>query len=115
MDTPRVLMVPLLKNANKLSLPELSKEAKRLASSGVDGKINPDELIGATFTVTNLGSMGIESFTPVLNLPEVAILGICSIYPKPFYKDEEVCFSPHMSLSLTFKHCATAGAPAARF
>ena len=114
-DTPRGLMVPVLKNADKLSLPELSKEAKRLASSCVDGKINPDELIGATFTVTNLGSMGIESFTPVLNLPEVAILGICSIYPKPFYKDEEVCFSPHMGLSLTFNHCATDGAPAAKF
>lgn len=114
-DTPRGLMVPVLKNADKLSLPELSKEAKRLASSCVDGKINPDELIGATFTVTNLGSMGIESFTPVLNLPEVAILGICSIYPKPFYKDEEVCFSPHMGLSLTFNHCAADGAPAAKF
>lgn len=114
-DTPRGLMVPVLKNADKLSLPELSKEAKRLASTCIDGKINPDELIGATFTVTNLGSMGIESFTPVLNLPEVAILGICSIYPKPFYKDEEVCFSPHMGLSLTFNHCATDGAPAARF
>ena len=114
-DTPRGLMVPVLKNADKLNLPELSKEAKRLASSCVDGKINPDELIGATFTVTNLGSMGIESFTPVLNLPEVAILGICSIYPKPFYKDEEVCFSPHMGLSLTFNHCAADGAPAAKF
>ena len=114
-DTPRGLMVPVLKNADKLSLPELSKEAKRLASTCVDGKINPDELIGATFTVTNLGSMGIESFTPVLNLPEVAILGICSIFPKPFYKDEEVCFSPHMGISLTFNHCATDGAPAARF
>ena len=115
MDTPRGLMVPVLKNADKLSLPELSKEAKRLASTCVDGKINPDELIGATFTVTNLGSMGIESFTPVLNLPEVAILGICSIYPKPFYKNDEVCFSPHMGLSLTFNHCATDGAPAAKF
>ena len=114
-DTPRGLMVPVLKNADKLNLPELSKEAKRLARSCVDGKINPDELIGATFTVTNLGSMGIESFTPVLNLPEVAILGICSIYPKPFYKDEEVCFSPHMGLSLTFNHCAADGAPAAKF
>lgn len=114
-DTPRGLMVPVIKNADKLNLTELSKEAKRLASSCVDGKINPDELIGATFTVTNLGSMGIESFTPVLNLPEVAILGICSIYPKPFYKDEEVCFSPHMGLSLTFNHCAADGAPAAKF
>ena len=114
-DTPRGLMVPVLKNADKLSLPELSKEAKRLASSCVAGKINPDELIGATFTVTNLGSMGIESFTPVLNLPEVAILGICSIYPKPFYKNEEVRFSPHMGLSLTFNHCAADGAPAAKF
>ena len=114
-DTPRGLMVPVLKNADKLSLQELSKEAKRLASTCVDGKINPDELIGATFTVTNLGSMGIESFTPVLNLPEVAILGICSIYPKPFYKNDEVCFSPHMGLSLTFNHCATDGAPAAKF
>ena len=94
---------------------QLSEKAKTLASSCLDGSINPDDLTGATFTVTNLGSMGIESFTPVLNLPEVAILGICSINPKPVMQNEKVEFVPHMGLSLTFNHCALDGAPAARF
>ena len=64
-DTPRGLMVPVIKNANTLSLLELSAEAKRLASNCIEGVIDPDDLSGGTFTVTNLGAMGIESFTPV--------------------------------------------------
>ena len=114
-DTPKGLMVPVIRNANQLNLNALSEKAKVLASSCLDGSINPDDLTGATFTVTNLGSMGIESFTPVLNLPEVAILGICSINPKPVMQNEKVEFVPHMGLSLTFNHCALDGAPAARF
>ena len=114
-DTPKGLMVPVIKNAHHLNLNTLSEKAKILASSCLDGSINPDDLTGATFTVTNLGSMGIESFTPVLNLPEVAILGICSINPKPVMQNEKVEFIPHMGLSLTFNHCALDGAPAARF
>ena len=114
-DTPRGLLVPVIKNADRLSLKALASESKRLASACLAGNANPDDLSGGTFTVTNLGAMGIESFTPVLNAPEVGILGVCNIQPKPVMKGEEVSFIPHMGLSLTFNHAATDGAPAARF
>ncbi len=115
-DTPRGLMVPVIRYANLMTLKQLSAEAKRLAMACIEGTIDPDALSGGTFTVTNLGAMGIESFTPVLNAPEVGILGVCSIQPKPVMnKDGGADFVPHMGLSLTFDHAATDGAPAARF
>jgi pyruvate dehydrogenase E2 component (dihydrolipoamide acetyltransferase) len=114
-DTPRGLMVPPVRNADLLSLKELSREAKRLATACQEGKILPDELTGGTFTVTNLGVLGIESFTPVLNPPEVGILGVCTIQPKPVMSGDDVAFVPHIGLSLTFDHRAVDGAPAARF
>ena len=114
-DTPRGLMVPVIRNANKLSLKELSAEAKRLGKACLDGSIDPDYLGGGTFTVTNLGAMGIESFTPVLNAPQVGIMGVCSIQLKPVMDGGDVTFVPHLGLSLTFDHCAADGAPAARF
>lgn len=115
-DTPRGLMVPTIRYADQLTLKQLSEEAKRLAKACIDGTIDPDALGGGTFTVTNLGAAGIESFTPVLNTPQVGILGVCSIEPKPVMKkDGGVEFVPHMGLSLTFDHCAADGAPAARF
>ncbi|WP_372806327.1 dihydrolipoamide acetyltransferase family protein [Pontiella sp.] len=114
-DTPRGLMVPVIRYANLMSLKQLSAEAKRLAKACIAGTVDPDALTGGTFTVTNLGAMGIESFTPVLNAPEVGILGVCAVQPKPVMKGSEVEFVPHMGLSLTFDHCAADGAPAARF
>jgi pyruvate dehydrogenase E2 component (dihydrolipoamide acetyltransferase) len=114
-DTPRGLMVPVIRYANLMSLKQLSVETKRLAKACIEGTIDPDALSGGTFTVTNLGAMGIESFTPVLNAPEVGILGVCSIQPKPVMKGSDVEFVPHMGLSLTFDHCAVDGAPGARF
>ena len=115
-DTPRGLMVPVIRFANKLSFEEISVEAKRLSTACIKGSIDPDALKGGTFTVTNLGAAGIEMFTPVLNAPEVGILGICSVQPKPVMKkDGGVDFIPHMGLSITFNHCATDGAPAGRF
>jgi pyruvate dehydrogenase E2 component (dihydrolipoamide acetyltransferase) len=114
-DTPRGLLVPVIKNADRLSLKALASESKRLASACIAGNADPADLSGGTFTVTNLGAMGIESFTPVLNAPEVAILGVCNVQPKPVMKGDEVSFIPHMGLSLTFNHAATDGAPAARF
>ncbi|MFA6174687.1 MAG: dihydrolipoamide acetyltransferase family protein [Kiritimatiellales bacterium] len=115
-DTPRGLMVPVIRFANRLTLKQISAEAKRLGSACIKGMIEPDELKGGTFTVTNLGAMGIDSFTPVLNAPEVGILGVCSIQPKPVMKkDGGVEFIPHIGLSLTFDHCAADGAPAAKF
>ncbi len=115
-DTPRGQMVPVIRFANKLSLEGISVEAKRLGSACIKGTVDPDALKGGTFTVTNLGAAGIEMFTPVLNAPEVGILGICNVQPKPVMKkDGGVEFIPHMGLSLTFNHCATDGAPAGRF
>jgi len=114
-DSPRGLMVPIIHNAHLLSLKEISKEARRLSTACQEETILPDELTGGTFTVTNLGTMGIESFTPILNVPQVAILGICSISLKPIMKDNEIKFIPHIGLSLTFDHRAVDGAPAAKF
>ena len=114
-DTSRGLMVPPVRNADLLSLKELSREAKRLATACQEGNILPDELTGGTFTITNLGALGIESFTPVLNTPEVGILGVCTIQPKPVMSGDDVTFVPHIGLSLTFDHRAVDGAPAARF
>ncbi|MDC7235505.1 MAG: dihydrolipoamide acetyltransferase family protein [Spirochaetales bacterium] len=114
-DTPRGLMVPVVRNADSLSLKELGTETKRVFGNCLEGQIDPEELTGGTFTITNLGAMGIESFTPVLNKPEVGILGVCTIQPKPVMKGEDVAFVPHMGLSLTFDHQATDGAPAGRF
>jgi len=114
-DAPQGLVVPVIRNAHLLSLKEISQEVKRSSSACLQGTIQPDELTGGTFTITNLGSLGIESFTPVLNLPQVAILGICNIQLKPVMKDNGVKFIPHLGLSLTFDHRAVDGAPAAKF
>ena len=118
-DTPRGLMVPVIRNANLLSLKQISAEAKRLAAACQNGTAKPDELGGSTFTVSNLGNFGITSFTPVLNLPEVAILGVCGIELKPVENsDDDECafaFAPHIGFSLTINHQVVDGAPAARF
>lgn len=114
-DSPRGLMVPIIHNAHLLSLEEISQEARRLSTACQEETILPDELNGGTFTVTNLGTMGIESFTPILNVPQVAILGICSVSLKPIMKEDKIQFIPHIGLSLTFDHQAVDGAPAAKF
>jgi len=114
-DTPRGLAVPVIRYANLMNLKQLSAEAKRVAQACIEGTIEPDELTGGTFTVTNIGSLGIESFTPVLNAPEVGILGVCAIQPKPVMNGSDVEFVPHMGLSLTIDHSAVDGAPGARF
>jgi len=114
-DSPRGLMVPVIHNIHLLSLKEISEEARRLITACQEDTILPDELNGGTFTVTNLGTMGIESFTPILNIPQVAILGVCSISLKPMMKEDKIQFIPHIGLSLTFDHRAIDGAPAAKF
>jgi pyruvate dehydrogenase E2 component (dihydrolipoamide acetyltransferase) len=114
-DTPRGLMVPVIKRAQELSLQDLSKEAKRLANLCVSGKIPLDELSGGTFTVTNLGSFGIESFTPVLNLPQTAILGVNTISQKAAPSGTGVELIPHISFSLTIDHRVIDGATGAKF
>ncbi len=114
-DTPRGLMVPTVFCAELKTLSEISAETKELAKACQGGTINPDLLTGGSFTVTNLGSFGIESFTPVINAPQTGILGVDTITQKAKEKDGEIVFYPAMGLSLTFDHRAVDGAPAAKF
>lgn len=114
-DTPRGLMVPVVKNADKMSIAELASRIKELASQAVDGKISPDDLSGGTFTVSNLGSFGVTTFTPIINYPQVAILGVGSIELRPLRREGQVVFEEHMIFSLTSDHQIVDGAPAARF
>jgi len=114
-DTPKGLMVPVIRHANTLSLKQIAGESKRLAAACQEGTITADELQGGTFTMTNLGSLGIESFTPVLNPPQVAILGVGNINLKAVEGENGVEFIPHLGLSLTINHQVVDGAPAGRF
>jgi pyruvate dehydrogenase E2 component (dihydrolipoyllysine-residue acetyltransferase) len=114
-DTERGLLVPVIRRAQTLSLKTLADEAHRLAESCISGKVTADELNGGTFSVSNLGSLGIESFTPVLNPPQVAILGVGAVGLKPVETEDGVAFIPHLSLSLTINHQIVDGAPGARF
>jgi pyruvate dehydrogenase E2 component (dihydrolipoamide acetyltransferase) len=114
-DTPRGLMVPVVRDAARLSLRALSVSMKTLSAQAVAGKIDPDALSGATFTVSNLGGLGIESFTPVINPPQVAILGIGAIQLRPVHRNDTVEFADAIALSLTCDHQVIDGAPGARF
>jgi pyruvate dehydrogenase E2 component (dihydrolipoamide acetyltransferase) len=114
-DTPRGLMVPTLFDADTLSLRQLSAGAKELAAAAVAGNINPDLLTGGSFTVSNLGALGIESFTPIINPPQAAILGVCCIMERVRSGKGGISVYPAMGLSLTYDHRAVDGAPASRF
>ncbi len=115
-DTPRGLMVPTIRNADTLSLLEISKAVKELAAECRDGGINPDKLSGGTFTVSNLGNMGVESFTPVINPPQTGILGVCGTVDRVRKAADGAIELYHaMGLSLTYDHRAVDGTPAAKF
>lgn len=115
-DTERGLLVPVIRDANKLSLNELSKTAKQLANEAKEGHLSPDKMSGGSFTVTNIGSFGVESFTPIINAPQVAILGVCGITTRvKAGHDGQIATYPAMGLSLTIDHRAVDGAPAAKF
>ena len=115
-DTPRGLMVPVIFGADKKSLIEISKELKQLAADARSGSISPDLLQGGSFTVSNLGAFGVESFTPVINPPQTGILGVCNITHKARPSaNGGYEFYPAMGLSLTYDHRAVDGAPAAKF
>lgn len=117
-DTERGLMVPVVKNADDLSIQGLANQLKEVANACKKGSIDPDLLSSeaASFTVSNLGNYGVEIFTPVINLPQVAILGVNTIVPRP--KDiggGVYAFVPHIGLSLTYDHRALDGGEATRF
>ncbi|MCL2703853.1 MAG: 2-oxo acid dehydrogenase subunit E2 [Defluviitaleaceae bacterium] len=115
MDTPRGLIVPTVFDADKKSLAGISEEVKRLSDTARNGNISPDFLQGATFTVSNLGSTGVEMFTPIINPPQVAILGVCGVQAKVRIGASGIETYQSMGLSLTYDHRAVDGAPASRF
>lgn len=114
-DTERGLMVPTIRDADQMTLSELSQEAKELAQTCKIGMAGPDLLSGASFTVSNVGSLGIETFTPVVNPPQVAILGVCGVQTAVKETDGELKAYPKMGLCLTFDHRAIDGTPAGKF
>lgn len=114
-DTDRGLYVPVVKQCQKLTIAELSARVGQLAKQAVQGTIAPDDMKGATFTVSNLGNLGIERFTPILNPPQVAILGVGAIQLKPVRIESGMAFVDSIGLSLTCDHQVIDGAPGARF
>jgi pyruvate dehydrogenase E2 component (dihydrolipoamide acetyltransferase) len=117
-DTPRGLMVPAVKNAGDMDLIKLSKELKLIADACKKGSINPEliQSTAASFTVSNLGNYGVEMFTPVINLPQSAILGVCTIINRPANIGNNLFgFVPYIGLSLTYDHRAIDGGPATLF
>jgi pyruvate dehydrogenase E2 component (dihydrolipoamide acetyltransferase) len=114
-DTPRGLLVPVVRDAQDLSIVELARRMNELAARAVAGRLSPDQMSGGTFTISNLGSLGVEWFTPVINAPQVAILGVGAIHAKPVRTDGGVEFIDAIALSLTCDHQVIDGAPGARF
>lgn len=109
-DTERGLLVPVVKNADRKSIFQISDEINELAVKARDGKLTSQEMSGATCTISNIGSAGGQWFTPVINHPEVAILGIGRIAQKPIVKDGEIVAAPVLALSLSFDHRQIDGA-----
>lgn len=115
-DTPNGLLVPVIKNADQKSILDISKEIIDLSKRARDGKLKPDEMRGATITITNIGSVGGTYATPIINHPEVAILGMYKISDKPYPKaDGSVGFSKAMNYTITCDHRLIDGAVAANF
>jgi len=114
-DTPNGLMVPVLKNADQKGVLQISLEMAELAKKARDGKLSPAEMSGATFTISSLGGIGGRYFTPIINAPEVAILGVCKSQMSPVWNG--TAFEPRLllPLSLTWDHRVIDGAAAARF
>lgn len=118
-DTPNGLMVPVLKDADKKGVLQISQEMNELAKKARDGKLSPAEMSGASFTISSLGGIGGRYFTPIINAPEVAILGVCKSQIEPVWMDGKNGkeFTPRLMLplSLTWDHRVIDGAAAARF
>lgn len=115
-DTPEGLIVPVLRNVLNAPLLTLAAESSRIIQKARDGRLSANDMQDAVFTITNLGSFGIEAFTPVINLPETAILGLGAIRRQPVVTtDDRIEVRSTMTLSLTFDHRVIDGAPAAKF
>ena len=114
-DSERGLLVPVIFKADSKTVLTLDSEISELAQRAMSGKALPDELSGGTFTITNLGAYGVDAFTPIINPPEAAVLGIGRIAARPFVVDTQLEVRDTVILSLSFDHRLLDGAPAARF
>ena len=115
-DTEDGLLVPVIRNVAGLTLRDVAVQSKSLVQQAREGKITAAQMQGGVFTITNLGAFGIDSFTPVINYPEAAILGLGAIRKEPVFLDDgQVVAQLQLALSLTFDHRIVDGAPAARF
>ena len=109
------LLVPVIRDADKMTLPEIAKCSKDLASRTKANRLSANEITGGTFTISNLGMYDIESFTAIINKPEAGILAVGKMEKKPVVVNDEICIRPMMQLSLTYDHRILDGAPAAQF
>jgi pyruvate dehydrogenase E2 component (dihydrolipoamide acetyltransferase) len=109
------LIVPTLRRADEKHLADIARESHALALKAREGQASYDEVTGGTFTITNLGSYGIDAFTPIINAPQVGILGLGRVVEKPVVYQGEIAKRSMMFLSLTFDHRVIDGAPAAAF
>jgi pyruvate dehydrogenase E2 component (dihydrolipoamide acetyltransferase) len=114
-DTPGGLVVPVIKGAEKKGLLEIAQELAELSSRAREGKLGPAEMSGSTFTISSLGGIGGTSFTPIVNAPEVAILGVTRAATKPVWNGQEFVPRLMLPLSLSYDHRVIDGAAAARF
>jgi pyruvate dehydrogenase E2 component (dihydrolipoamide acetyltransferase) len=114
-DTDAGLLVPVVRDAHRLSLRQVAARSRELIDRARQDRLTPDDMRGGTFTVTNLGSYGVEAFTPILRYPECAILGVGRIDRRPVAVEDKVVVGRVLTLSLTFDHRIVDGAPAARF
>ena len=113
-DTPRGLIVPVIKNCGSLSLEELSKERKRMVDGALTGKLMPDDYAEGTFTISSLGSFGIQSFTSIINPPQTAILSVAALEERAVVRDGNIVIRPCMNLTMAIDHRIVDGAVAAR-
>ncbi len=114
-DTPNGLVVPVVKEADVMSLPEIAAASKELIAKARDGRLQPDDMSGGTFTISNLGMLGIDSFTAILNPPETCILAVGRMSDKVVAEKGQIVIRPMMNLCLTYDHQIIDGADAARF
>ncbi|MEA4910019.1 MAG: dihydrolipoamide acetyltransferase family protein [Anaerolineaceae bacterium] len=115
LDAPRGLLVPVVRDVATRSVKDIAAVLQDMNQRALEGKLGPDELEGGTFTLTNLGMFGVDAFTPIIKLPEAAILGVGRIVDRPAEYHGAVSLRKRMALSLTFDHRLVDGAPAARF
>jgi pyruvate dehydrogenase E2 component (dihydrolipoamide acetyltransferase) len=113
--TEKGLVVPVVHNTDETSLQDVSSILKKLVQRARQGKLEKEEMSGGTFTITNLGMFGVDTFTPIINPPEAAILGVGRIVEKPVVVDGKITIEPMAQLSLSFDHRIVDGAPAASF